>query len=94
MGDLIGLLDKMGKKEVSMSDESPILAWAKKWWGWENFRERLKTKIFLKKINKRNKEFWKTREVVYYTLGDGTPASGIREITDYQFIRGDFDCRI
>ena len=83
MEDLISLLDKMGKKEVSMSDEFPFLAWAKKWWGWENFRERLKTKILLKKINKRNKESWKTREVVYYTLGDGTPASGIREITDY-----------
>jgi hypothetical protein len=55
-----------------------LLKWIKKWWGWDNFKTRMRIKILLKKINHRNKKFWRGHTVEYTNLPDGTPCTHIK----------------
>jgi hypothetical protein len=52
----------------------------RKWFGWKKAIQRIKDKMKLILINKTNKKFWKTHEVVYSELKDGTKCTGYRKI--------------
>ena len=58
-----------------------ILKWIKK--HSLNQRSDCENRKLLKKINKNNKEYWKDHEIYYYTLPDGTKATGSKKLKDF-----------